>query len=166
MTSPTFGQRSPFLVAGISARTTNAREMDESTAAIGKLWGRWLGEQPWTGLPQRDEPSATIAVYGDYESDHRGAYTLTIGRLVESAGAVPRGLTLARVPGGDYAVFAGRGAIPDVVVSTWQTVWEYFAPPQERERAYTADFEWYDPSDAQRLEIWIALRPVAKGSVR
>ena len=63
-----------------------------------------------------------------------------------------------RVPAGRYVVFTSSGEIPAAVVAGWQQVWAYFASPEAPARAYTTDFEYYDPAQPSTVRIHIAVR--------
>ena len=138
---------SPRDVAGVTARTSNAREADPATAALPALWGRFMAAG--------GSPSTVFSVYTDYESDVHGAYTVVLGR---EAGRSTSGERTVRVVPGRYAVFTSTGDMPAAVIAGWQAVWAYFAEPDAPARAYTTDFEQYEPDDPSTVHIHVAVR--------
>lgn len=84
---PKIVRQSEFVVVGISARTTNAQEMPGG-GVIGKMWQRFMSEQPLKRIPSRTD-SNILALYTNYESDANGAYTFVIGAKVTTRQAIP-----------------------------------------------------------------------------
>jgi predicted transcriptional regulator YdeE len=155
--TPRSAEHAPFTVIGLAARTTNAAEAS-GAGKIGGLWGQVQGGA-LDAPAVRDaavDLDALYAVYGAYESDHTGAYTITVGREAR-AGAVARdGTTLATVGGGRFLVFTADGVTPAAIIAAWQRVWAHFgANGGAPQRAYTADFERYSPGG---VELWIAVQ--------
>ncbi|MFL5502702.1 MAG: effector binding domain-containing protein [Gemmatimonadaceae bacterium] len=143
---------SPKRIAGISTRTTNARERDPATAALGALWGRFAQSETRRG-PGARKP--VYSVYSEYESDLHGAYTVVIGR--EDDLPAP-GEKVVTVPAGRYLEFTSTGEMPAAVIAGWQQVWEFFAAPGAPKRSYTSDFEYYDPATPSTVRIYVAVR--------
>ena len=147
----------PRNVTGLTMRTSNARERDPETAALPGLWQRFMSQR-------RDAhsgpPVAVFSVYTDYESDVNGAYTVVLGR---DTGSPASGAHTVRVPAGRYAVFASTGEMPAAVISSWQQVWAYFARPGAPARAYTTDFEQYDPAEPSTVRIHVAVQARSAG---
>jgi predicted transcriptional regulator YdeE len=139
-------------ITGLTVRTSNARERDAGTALLPGLWGRFMAA---TAGVQSEPPAPVFSVYTDYESDANGEYTVVLGR---EAGPSPLEQRTVRVMPGRYAVFTSTGAIPAAVVAGWQEVWTYFARPGAPARAYTTDFEYYDPALPSTVRIHIAVR--------
>jgi len=145
-----------FVVAGIAARTTNAREAT-ADGVIGKQWQRFIEEGVLAKVPGRAD-AKILAVYTDYASDKDGEYTFLLGAKVTPDAAIPEGMELRKIPVGRYAVFtSGRGPVAKVVPETWKRIW---AAPLAR--AYCADFEVYDeraadPQNAQ-VTIYVGLK--------
>ena len=140
----------PLRIAGLAARTSNAREMDPGKAAIPGLWQRFMQEQPKAGAS-----AAVYSVYTEYESDVNGAYTVVIGRQADIGAIAEKTVT---IPAGKYLEFTSTGEMPAAVVNGWKQVWEYFARSEAPARAYTADFEVYDPATPETVKIWIAVK--------
>jgi predicted transcriptional regulator YdeE len=127
-----------FVVIGIAARTSNAREMT-GEGSIGKQWGRFMQESLLGQIPNRED-SAIVAVYTDYASDQDGEYTFVIGARVRAGAETPAGMVMKIVPAGRYGVFVSeRGPVGEVVMKTWQRIWA-----DGIDRAYGVDYEVYD----------------------
>ena len=153
--------RERFWVAGHQVRTSNAAEADPAAAQIPGLWQRFFEEHITSRTRDRLD-DAVLAVYHDYESDHSGEYSLTVGCPVRTLEGQPGDLALVRVPAQRYAVVrTERGPIPGIVIDAWRAIWSMTPEALGGPRAYEADFEVYDegsadPADAQ-VEIWIGL---------
>jgi predicted transcriptional regulator YdeE len=147
-------ERAGFVVIGIQVRTTNREERDPATARIPGLWGRFMAGDVAGAIAGR-KGETVYAVYSDYESDHHGAYSLTLGWAVEPSAKAPAGLARVEVPAGRYAVLTSeRGPAPRVVPQLWQRVWSASEGELGGRRAFRVDFEVYDersrdPADAE-----------------
>lgn len=130
MTPTIHTQPTDLVVHGLALRTSPA------TAArdIPQHWQRFMAQPPIGEGP-------LYAVYCDYESDSRGAYTLVLGRAVAGDTKVPEGLRRVRVPAGACASFRAVGDPTQVIWKTWQHVNEGW--PGRAQRRYIADFERY-----------------------
>jgi predicted transcriptional regulator YdeE len=145
-----------FRLAGISVRTTNA----EAAQTIPDLWARALA-MDFTRLPQESgiwgRPEVPlVALYRDYESDHNGAYTLTVGVPV-GAGAIDRSFEVQRVREGLRAHLEARGPRPRSIFGAWERVWKDFTP----RRTFVDDLEVYWPSrgESGAVDLYISIRP-------
>jgi len=149
-----------FLVIGIEARTTNARE---ATAAgiIPQQWQKFFQEGIQSKIPDK-VGSNIYAVYFDYASDHNGEYTYLIGAMVKDGTAPPAGMVAKRIPAGQYAVLTtDKGPLPQVVPGTWQKIFK-LEDDRNLKRAYQADFEIFDqraqdPQNAE-LDIYVGVK--------
>jgi predicted transcriptional regulator YdeE len=140
---PRIVNQKAFTVVGISARTSNAKEVSGQNV-IAKQWERIAKDSVFGKIPNKAD-SGMVAVYLDYESDANGAYTLLLGARVSSVGAVPAGMVAAQVPAGRYAVFTSKkGPLAKVVPETWARIWSTPKSVLGGDRAYRADFELYD----------------------
>ena len=154
-------ERTAFTIAGISARTNNAREMS-GEGVIGGMWQRVMSEGLIETIPNRAD-TAIIALYTDYESDASGEYTFLIGAKVTSENSIPERFDVKNIAAGRYAVFTSeKGPVWKVVPEVWQKIWS--TPPSEMggERAFVADFEVYDeraadPANAV-VEVWVGVK--------
>jgi predicted transcriptional regulator YdeE len=152
--SPEFVELSaPRDIAGLVARTSNAREADPATAALPGLWARFAGHRPGRGA---GPAAAVYGVYTDYASDVEGAYTAVVGQEAGAAGTWAE--RVVRVPAGRYAVFTSAGEMPAAVLAGWRAVWAYFARAEAPARAYAADFEYYDPAEPSVVRIHVGVR--------
>lgn len=153
-------QQEAFTMVGISVRTSNDKERQESQ--IGKQWARLMGENLLASIPNKADRNI-VAVYTDYASDANGDYTYVLGARVTQADQVPAGMVAKKVPAGRYAVFTSdRGPVQQVVVATWMRIWKTPRDQPGGDRAYKTDFEVYDqraqnPADAV-MEIHIGIR--------
>jgi predicted transcriptional regulator YdeE len=145
-----------FVVVGIAARTSNAREMTAG-GIIGRQWQRFMQEGVLAQI-QGKADAKILAVYTDYASDKDGEYTFLLGAKVDPSAPISTGLSSRIVPAGRYAIFTSeRGPAAKVVPETWKRIW---AAPLGR--AYRADFEVYDERAADpqnaRVAIWVGLK--------
>ena len=142
----------PLIVDGLSIRTTNADEAQPGRAQIPALWQRFFEE----GLSAA-VAGAVYGVYTAYATDASGPYTLVVGGASDGRSAPGEPLVRVQIPAGRYLAFTSKGDVPAAVVAGWQGVWEYFAGAHAPRRAYTTDFELYDPSTLYEVRICIAL---------
>jgi predicted transcriptional regulator YdeE len=142
-----------FVVAGIQTRTTNTQEMNPLTAKIPTLWGRFMSEGHYNRIPQVVADSPVYGVYADFESDANGPYSLIAGRAVSAASSETASATIAA---GTYLKFAASGPRPQVVISTWMAIWQYFQANPQTQRAYVSDFERYESTEG--IEIYIGIQ--------
>ena len=154
-------QQEEFTVAGISARTTNAKEMT-SEGVIGPSWGRLFQEGILEKIPNKAD-SRIVAVYTDYASDHNGEYTYLLGARVTSDTNVPAGMVARKVPAGKYAVFTSeKGPAQQVVPALWMKVNSLPQGAVGADRVYRADFEIYDERamDPQNLvmDVYVGIK--------
>src|SRR5215475_2987135 len=112
--NPKIVEKEGFLVIGISARTSNAKEGTEE-GVIGKMWGRLFQDGVVAKIPNKADQNI-IAVYTDYASDHNGEYTYVLGARVTSDADVPAGMVAKKIPAQKFAVFTSeKGPAPKVV---------------------------------------------------
>ena len=132
-------------LVGITARTSNAAEMNPMTAKIGATMQRFFIEGVQSKINHRKNPGKVFAVYTNYESDLHGAYTYFLGEEVTSLEDVSSGLEVLAIPAQNYAKFTSTpGIMPAIVINMWQKIWSMNAAELGGERAYLADFEVYD----------------------
>jgi predicted transcriptional regulator YdeE len=151
--NPVVQQVETFRVAGIGVRTTNADEASADTAQLGLLWGRFFGENIPGKVGAKISDSPIYGVYSEYASDVNGEYSVTAGVQIEPSATGGGGFKHVDVASGEYLVFAGQGAMPQVVIDTWKEVWGYFSQASEFRRAYTTDFEVYKGMDEVAIHI-------------
>jgi predicted transcriptional regulator YdeE len=151
-------QQTAFTVIGISARTSNAREMT-AEGVIGKSWRRLMQEGLLNKIPNKAD-NKIVAVYTDYVGDHNGEYTYILGAAVKSDAEVPAGMVAKKIPPGKYAVFTSeKGPAQKVVPELWMKINSLPKTAVGGDRVYGADFEIYDEraSDPQNLEMDVHL---------
>jgi len=155
-------ERDGFLVIGIEARTSNAKETTPE-AVIPRHWDRLFKEGVLGGIPDKAD-SDIVAVYTDYASDKGGEYTYLLGAKVADASVVPKGMVVKKIPRSRYAVFTtDKGPVAKVVSAAWREIWELEDHAGlGGQRAYQADFEVYDqrsrdPQNSQ-ADIYVGLR--------
>jgi predicted transcriptional regulator YdeE len=148
--NPKVVERDAFMVVGIAARTSNAREMT-ADGIIGKQWGRLMQEGLLAKIPDKADQNI-VAVYTDYASDHNGEYRFVLGARVKSDGDVPAGMLAKRIPAGKFAVFTSeKGAAAKVVPETWRKINSLPQSAVGGDRVYRADYEIYDERAADPL---------------
>ena len=159
--NPKIVKHEAFTVIGISARTTNAKEMTPD-GVIGKMWGRLFQEGVIAKIPNKADQNI-VAVYTDYASDHNGEYTYVLGARVTSDANVPDGMVAKKVPAGKFAVFTSdKGPAQQVVPALWVKINSLPTTAAGGDRVYAADFEIYDQraSDPQNLQmdVWVGIQ--------
>ncbi|MGQ5522391.1 GyrI-like domain-containing protein [Chitinimonas sp. PSY-7] len=140
-----------FCVTGMRVRTLNENELKPELARIPGLWHEVLS----SGLLTSTNSESVFAVYSGYESDHTGAYDLTVG--TQSLAADQQSLVTTEVPTNDYLLFEAHAesaeALHSAVFTAWQQVWQFFSTDTEWRRSYSADFERYDSPLQATLHI-------------
>jgi predicted transcriptional regulator YdeE len=156
----TFTEVAGFLVVGIEARTTNAKEAT-ADGVIPRQWQRFFQE----GIPDRIPNKIggnLYAAYSDYASDHNGEYSFLIGAQVQEGTVPPPGMVAKVLPGGRFAVLSSeRGPLPKVVPQAWLEVFK-LEDEKKIERTYKGDFEVYDqraqdPQNAQ-VDLYLGIK--------
>lgn len=148
-------------ISGISARTTNARELAGS-GVISGLWDRYFSENIAEQLASDSLSKDIYGVYAEYENGAMGEYTSLVGhRMAKKSAMTSSNITTVTLPAAQYAVFTSRrGPLSEVVIEAWQFIWAW-SMNSELRRTFTGDFEHYDerasnPNDAI-VEIYIAV---------
>ncbi len=108
--NPRVVQQSAFTVVGITARTSNAKEMTPG-GVIGKQWAPFMQDGVLAKIPNKAD-KAIVAVHTDYVSDKDGEYTYVLGASVTSDSEVPAGMVAKKIPAGRYAVCLLRRKVP------------------------------------------------------
>ena len=152
--------RPASVVIGIETRTRNSDERDPERARIPGLWGRFMAEA-WKARLPAPATAPIVALYSDYESDHDGAYTLTIGCETGPEAVAPAGCSKRVVAPGRYvSLVSPRGPLPGIVIEAWRRVWE--DADLTARRKFVADFEIYDERAADpraaQVELQLGVR--------
>lgn len=152
-------------LVGITARTSNAGEMNPETSKIGATMQKFFASVMQAQIMARKNPGTVFAVYTNYESDEHGQYTYFLGEEVESFKDIKQGFETLTIPAGNYVKFTSDpGKMPAVCIDMWQNIWKMNAVDLGGERAYIADFEVYDERsqnpEATVLDIYIGIHSV------
>lgn len=145
----------PFMVVGISVRTTN--ENNQSAKDIADLWDKFMSENILEAIPNKVD-NTVYSIYTDYESDHTKPYTAILGCKVENLASIPEGRVGKSFEGGNYVKLSAKGDLmKGLIVNKWTEIWE-----MDLDRAFTADFEAFgekaqNPADAE-IDFYVALR--------
>lgn len=161
VTDPKVVEQGGFTVVGISARTSNAKEMT-ADGVIGPIWGRLMQQGLLAKIPNKSDQNI-VAVYTDYASDHNGEYTYVLGARVTSDADVPPGMVATKIPAGKFAVFTSeKGPAPQVVPALWMKINSLPKTAVGADRVYRADFEIYDQraSDPQnfQMDVYVGIK--------
>lgn len=143
----------PKKFVGLTTRTVNFEEMDDTTSKIPKVWSAFWNDKEL----QSANGGAIYGVYSDYESDFMGEYNLTAAIEVEDYNEFDKLYKKIVTPEAKYICFSREGDMPNVVFQLWSEIWEFFQKDEcEFNRAYTIDFEKY--LSKEKVEIYIALK--------
>ena len=156
-------QVSEIKLIGITARTSNAREMNPETAKISATMQKFFGSGMQEQIFGRKNPGTVFAVYSNYESDEHGEYTYFLGEEVKDFENIQQGFETLTIPAQNYVKFTSNpGKIPAVCIDMWQNIWKMKAADLGGERAYIADFEVYDERSRDHnnvtLDIYIGIK--------
>ncbi len=127
-----------------SIRTNNFKD----TEMLEKIQDVW--QQAYSRLDGK--PAILYGVYHDYESDYKGDYSLTTALADSHGGATELELPVTA----EYRVFEAATSDPQGVIQLWKQIWQ-LEEQGELSRAYTFDYEKYEPDG--RITIHIALAP-------
>lgn len=147
MIQPTLKQFESITICGFSTRTQNLDEFNEKTAKIPSLWQSFYAENALAGH------SEVYGVYSNYESDANGFYTVTAGVPDVKNKA---GLNETIIQSGRYLVFENEGPVFEMVIKTWQDIWDYFAKTTSYQRHFLTDFEYY--TSKEKVAVYIGIR--------
>ena len=150
-----------FAFIGISARTSNSKEMS-GTGAIPQQWQRFFTEGWMEKIPNRAD-GKLIALYTDFVQGQDLQYTFLIGARVKPGTAAPEGMVAKTIPAGKYAVITSdRGVPQEVVPRVWQKIWTMPKSELGGDRAFQADYELYNEGELNpeslQAEVHIGLK--------
>lgn len=135
-------------LVGLTARTSNAAEMNPETAKIGATMQKFFTSKVRDAILYRKNPSKIFSVYTNYDSDFTGDYTYFLGEEVTQFSDInymDTELETLIIPQQLYSKFTSRpGAMPQLVINMWQNIWSMSAADLGGNRNYIADFEIYD----------------------
>lgn len=132
-----------LVVVGLAVATSPGRAAQDIPAH----WQRFMVEQVSARIPVRADDAGLYCVYCDYQSDHRGAYTMLLGHAVEPRALVPEGLRRVRIPAGRYAQLPFAGPSQQAIYGAWGFLNERW--DGRHQRRYIADFERYEAGAMQ-----------------
>ena len=136
-------------IKGLSIRTNNADEMNPETAKIGHLYQKFDD----TVAVDYQHGDRVYGVYHHYESDASGDFSVTAGFDGDEKLSKEK-LELIELQAGNYLVFDATGEMPQTVIDTWMTIWDYFSSEVcEHTRLFTTDFEFYKSQNEVAIHI-------------
>ena len=143
---------------GLETRTINRQEMDPVTAKIPKLWAQFFAEETVDKIPNQVAPGTLFGTYTHYAGDHTDEYSLIVAAAVSSLDEVPAGMAGLNLSAAKYLVFPVEGEMPSALLDGWRYIWAYFDNGAKYQRAYTADFELYDLTNPNKVDVYIAIK--------
>lgn len=147
---------------GIQVRTNNEWELSSSQSRIQEcITAYWENLVPQK-IKNKLQPDTTLCVYTDYESDFTGQYTFFMGQEVSTFEKLEEGLKTHEIPAQKYVKFTvGPGAMPNIVIDAWKSIWKMSEEELGGKRSYLSDFELYDKRaadiEAAVVEIYIGI---------
>lgn len=154
---PTIIAIDAMYIIGTEVRTQHPLESKRGTARIPAHWDRFNQQRLARRIPDRTGEDI-FGIYTHYVSGRHGEYSHIIGLEVISLHNIPEGMVGLMIPEGDYMVFTALGEIPASVTDAWDRIWQFFESNNDYQRAYTYDFEVYDPSDPEVVNIYVSIR--------
>jgi len=159
----TIQQLSEIKLVGITARTSNANEMNHETAKIGAVMQKFFASRMQEQILERKNPGTIFAVYTHYETNEDGEYTYFLGEEVNGFKNIPQGFEVLTIPAQTYIKFTSNpGKMPAVCIDMWKNIWKMNVADLGGKRAYIADFEVYDERSQNPektvLDIYIGIQ--------
>jgi AraC family transcriptional regulator len=128
---------------------------------IPQLWPRFMGRI--SELEPLLEPYVSYGVMETPPGVEGGLSYMAAVSVADAAAHVPEGMTLATIPGGQYAVFefplSGIAAAFDHVFNTWLPASGFVQARSPLFERYGEDFNPADPSS--RMEVHMPIRQAA-----
>lgn len=137
---------------GLSIRTDNTTEMDETK---GKIAGLWQTFDDTVSVDYKNG-ERVYGVYSDYESDHDGKFTV---HACFDGTCFPKDSNLEPISilEGNYLVFKHKGEMPQIAIDAWTEIWHYFSQDEcAHQRLFSTDFEFYP--NGNEIEVHIAVK--------
>lgn len=149
-------------LVGITARTSNAKEMNPDTALIGATINRYFSNNLGEKILDKVKPFTIYCVYTNYESDENSEYTYFVGAEVGSFEEVDPIFETHIIPKQTYVKFGvGPGSMPEICINAWQEIWQMTPGDLGGKRNYISDFEIYDERAADyknaALDIYLGI---------
>ena len=140
---------------------THSSAREENERSIPEFWTRARKEGTLELLRHSGCSSAPLLgiCYGSGEEN----FAYGIGIACEGDAAVPKGLRRSLIPGGEWVVFEGTGAMPEAMQTLWHSIFSEFFPNSLYQPTGVLDVEVYPAGDMDSagypFQIWI---PVTK----
>lgn len=133
-------------VVGIGTRTKNSDP--DMGKQIGGLWQDFFMKGIFQSI-QGKVNEKSIGLYTNYENDVHGEYDVLVGCETTGNPVLTEEAKTYKIPAGKYGKFIVHGDMQKAVGEFWMKLWE-----MDLDRAYTADFEEYQPGgDMENAEI-------------
>ena len=157
-------ERDEIKIMGLKIRTNNKIEFNPETSHISKLVNNYFTENLAHNIKHRISPNKTYSIYSEYESDESGEYSYFLGEEVSDFTHQDLSLfTALTIPKQRYLCFTTeKGALPDIIIQSWQSIWQMDEETLKGKRNYIADFEIFDercknPKDAE-VDIFVGIK--------
>ncbi len=147
----------PMYIIGTEVRTQSRLEAKRSSARIPQHWEHFYGQNLARRIPDCIGEDV-FGIYTHYVNGQMGEFSHIIGVEVASLHCVPSGMVGLMIPEGEYMVFTGPQRMTAVGTELWREINDYFADNPMYLRAYTFDFEMYDPAEPNVVNIYVAIR--------
>jgi predicted transcriptional regulator YdeE len=144
-------------IVGTEIRTQNRLEAKRGSARIPAHWDNFYNQHIVRRIPNRTGEDI-YGIYTHYANGHKGEYSHIIGIEVAGLLNIPEGMVGLMIPEGEYMVFTAEGEMPEAVADVWEDIRAYFEENTIYQRAYTYDFEVYDPSEPEIVNIYVSIR--------
>ena len=144
-------------IVGTEIRTQNRLEGKRSSARIPAHWDNFYDQQVVRRIPNRTGEDL-YGIFTHYVNGDTAEYSHIIGVEVAGLLNIPEGMVGLMIPEGEYMVFTAEGKMPRAVGQVWDEIQEYFEENLAYQRAFTFDFELYDPSDSETINVYVAIR--------
>lgn len=132
-------------LVGIKARTSNKAEFNPETSKIASCFQKFFQQKLANNIPNRVNPGVTFSVFTEYENDYTGEYTCFLGEESGNIENISDSLDSLIIPEQKYIKFTTEaGSMPDIVINSWQKIWQMSPESLGGTRSYRADFEIYD----------------------
>lgn len=142
----------PTYIIGLKVKTSNDKALND----IPLLWENFNNLDIKKKVLNKTNEDI-YALYTDYEGNFTQPYTYFLGYSVNSLDLIPEGMSYIKIAPAKYQVFNVKGVIPNIILETWQYIWQ---PHIDKKRSYITDFEIYKTSDFNNSEasIYIGIK--------
>jgi predicted transcriptional regulator YdeE len=142
-----------FKLIGIKLSKKTSNLNGASAKDCGALWQEFSQNNLAATIPGKVDDTV-YAVYYDYDSDEKGAFSYFIGCKVTEETPTPPHLEELNIPSQQYWHTTAKGVMPTCIGNAWQGIWN-----MDIKRQFGFDFEVYDErsQDWQHAEVDIYL---------